>query len=138
MCQHDTYTFLVKEMNLRNKRDFCANHQMIQDTHAVFVPILKKQGLMLRELLEISNLWTLEDLKDMMVLCKQAKWSEGISIILQSKAMHRNFLAMHHIDQNIFLHDTVRLPYELLDSNEYELAQLDDDEKAAMLPVLKS
>jgi hypothetical protein len=125
-------------MNLRNKRDFCANHQMIQDTHAVFVPILKKQGLMLRELLEISNLWTLEDLKDMMVLCKQAKWSEGISIILQSKAMHRNFLAMHHIDQNIFLHDTVRLPYELLDSNEYELAQLDDDEKVAMLPVLKS
>ena len=45
-------------MNLRNKRDFCANHQMIQDTHAVFVPILKKQGLMLRELLEISNLPT--------------------------------------------------------------------------------
>jgi hypothetical protein len=30
------------------------------------------------------------------------------------------------------------LPYELLDSNEFELAQLDDDEKATLPPVLKS
>ena len=113
---------------------------MIYDMHFAFVPILKKNAVMLRELLEISNLWSLADLRDIMVLCKQAKWAEGISIVLQSKAMHRNFLAMHHVDQNQFLHETIMLPYELLDSNEYEMAQMDDDERAVRghLPVLVS
>lgn len=31
MCQHDIYAFLVNEMNLRNKRDFRSDHQMIND-----------------------------------------------------------------------------------------------------------
>ena len=65
-------------MNLRTNRDFRAHHQMIHDMQFIFVPILKKNSQMLKELLQISNLWTLEDMKDIMVLCKQAKWSEGI------------------------------------------------------------
>ena len=57
---------------------------------------------------------------------------------LQSKAMHRNFLALTHVDQNLFLHDTVKLSYELLDSNDYELAQMDDENHIKAAPVLIS
>jgi hypothetical protein len=71
---------------------------MIHDQHFVYIPILKKNALIVRELLQISSLWTMDDLVDMMVLCKQAKWAEGITIVLQSKAMHRNFLALTHVD----------------------------------------
>lgn len=109
-------------MNLRNKRDFRADHKMIHEMHFVFVPILKRNAQMLSELLEIMNMWSLDDLKDIMVLCKQAKWADGISIVLQSKAMRRQFLSMHNVDQNLFLNDTVMIPYELLDNNEFELA----------------
>lgn len=56
--------------------------------------------------------------------------------MLQSKAMHRNFLAMHNVDQNVFLHQTIAVPYELLDSNDYEMAQPEDDVRDR--PVLKA
>jgi hypothetical protein len=91
---------------------------------------------MVKELLDITTLWTLDDLKDMIGLCKQAKWAEGISIILQSKAMHRKYLAMHNVDQNAFLHQMIVIPYEILDSNDFEMAQLDDDDR--FLPVVKA
>ena len=136
---HDIFMFLVKDMNLRNARDFLKReNSMIHDQQFVYIPILKKNALIVRELLQISSLWTMDDLVDMMVLCKQAKWAEGITIVLQSKAMHRNFLALTHVDQNLFLHDTVKLSYELLDSNDYELAQMDDENHIKAAPVLIS
>lgn len=49
---HDIFTFLVKEMNLRNARDFKKrDNSMIQDQHFVYIPILKKNALIVRELL---------------------------------------------------------------------------------------
>lgn len=69
--QQDIFSFLVNDMNLRNKRDFSARKQtMIHEKPFIFVPILKKHAAMLKELLNIPTLWTLEDLKDMIVLCK--------------------------------------------------------------------
>jgi len=45
---------------------------------------------------------------------------------------------MHHVDQNLFMHECVALPYELLDNNDFELAQLDEDDKQPCAPVLRS
>jgi hypothetical protein len=137
LCHADTFSFLVNEMNLKSRRDFGGRkHKNLHEMPCVFVPILKKNSAMLRELLHISTLWTLDDLKDMIGLCKQVKWAEGITIVLQSKAMHRNFLAMHNVDQNSFLHEMVVVPYELLDNDEFDLMLIDDNDK--QMPVLQA
>lgn len=43
---------------------------------------------------------------------------------------------MHNVDQNLFLHDTVMIPFEILDNNEFELAQIDDD--IEVLPAMRA
>jgi len=50
--------------------------------------------------------------------------------------MHRNFIALPHTEQNLFLHNMVMLPFELLDNNDFELANLEEDQPAYVAPVL--
>lgn len=49
-CSIDIFQFLANEMNLRHLRDLGAHHQMIHEMPFVYVPILRRNGPMLREL----------------------------------------------------------------------------------------
>ena len=82
---------LLKESFVRHERDFCKNRnsKSIHEQNFIFVPILQRDEMALKLLLELTNLWTLNDLKDIMLLCKQMKWAEGIEVVLKSKSCHR-------------------------------------------------
>ena len=53
------------------------------------MPILKRDESTLAALLELTNLWSLQDMCDILLFCKQMKWTEGIETVLKSKACHR-------------------------------------------------
>lgn len=42
----------------------------IDEQKFIFIPILKRDEETLATLLELTNLWTIQDLKDIMLLCK--------------------------------------------------------------------
>lgn len=82
--------FLVKELCIQNDRDFVRSRhtKALFEQKFVYVPILKRDEITLGTLLELTNLWTLQDLQDIMLLCKQMKWEEGIETVLKSKSCH--------------------------------------------------
>ena len=67
------------------------------------MPILNRDEVTLKKLLELTNLWTLRDLMDIMLLCKQMKWYEGVETVLRSKSCQRQYLTIPHTNQNEFL-----------------------------------
>lgn len=120
-----------KKLYVRHDRDFCLRkHQKSVDQQKfIFVPLLKRDEQTLNALLELTNLWTLQDLKDIMLLCKQLKWSEGLEITLRSKSCHRQFLTIPHTEQNQFLHYVTQIPYQQIDDvdAECETTSLEQD-----------
>ena len=69
---------------------------------------------MCADLLALPNLWTLQQLEDLMQLSKQMRWSRGIEVILESKSCQRIFTSLSHTVQNIFCRRALKLPYEKL------------------------
>ena len=63
---------LIKELVVRHNRDFTKNRssKAIHEQNFVFLPILNRDEVTLAKLLELTNLWTLQDLQDIMLLCK--------------------------------------------------------------------
>lgn len=105
---------------MRNSRDFVSERhsKSISEQKFIFVPLIKRDEQTVATLLQMTNLWSLQDLKDMMLLCKQLKWAEGIEIILRSKSCHRQYLTIPHTSQNLFLHYVSKIPYQLIDDIE--------------------
>jgi len=122
---HKLLDFLFKELYVRHARDFSENRRQKQlhEQNFVFVPILNRDEVTLGKLLELTSLWTLQELQDVMLLCKHMKWSEGVETVLRSKACHRLYLAIPHTTQNVFLQFVTNLPYQLID-------ELDDGDDA--------
>ena len=56
--------FLVKELGITHSRDFVRNRQAkaLNEQKFVYMPILKRDEATLATLLELINLWTLQDL----------------------------------------------------------------------------
>ena len=125
--------YLLKDLQVRHNRDFCQDRhsRSIDQQKFVFVPILKKDEQTLAALLELTNLWTLQDLCDMMLLCKQMKWAEGIETVLRSKSCHRQYLTVPNWIQNQFLNYVTKIPYQQIDDVE------DDDEATAIEATAK-
>ena len=93
------------------------------------MPILNRDDVTLAKLLDLTNLWSLQDLQDIMLLCKQMKWSEGIETVLKSKSCHRQYLTIPHTSQNVFLQYVTNLPYQMMD----DLSEDDSTEASASL-----
>jgi len=53
-----------------------------------------------------------------MDFCKQYKWTEGIEIVLQSKAMRNIYLQMDLESQQTFCRKVIMLPYAKVDSGD--------------------
>ena len=96
--------FLVNQMLVRHERDFGIRRGDLQisEQNFVYLPILRRDEGTLTTLLELTNLWSMDQLKDIMILCKHMKWHEGISIVLKSKSCCRQYLTIAHQNQNIF------------------------------------
>ena len=84
------------------------------------MPLLKRDEQTLNALLELTNLWTLQDMKDILHLCKQMKWAEGLEVTLKSKSCHRQFLTIPHTEQNEFLHYVTKITYQQIDDVDAE------------------
>ena len=90
--------FMIKDLVVRHGRDFGLRRSDLHVTEQnfIFLPILRRDETTLETLLGLTNMWSMEQLKDIMVLCKQMKWHEGIQIVLKSKSCHRQYLTIPH------------------------------------------
>ena len=111
------FKFMTELLNMRKSRDFLVDrrNKWIQEQRFVFIPILNRDEHIFEGLLELSNIWSVQDLQDLMLFCKQAKWIRGVEIVLQSKSCTRQFLCLDHVEQNRFCHKALQLAYELTD-----------------------
>ena len=62
--------------------------------HFIFVPIVKKYSGILEILLNLSCLWSPEDLSQIIQFLKQAKWIEGLSIFFESNSVKQYFVQL--------------------------------------------
>mmetsp|Transcript_6917 Transcript_6917/g.8286 ORF Transcript_6917/g.8286 Transcript_6917/m.8286 type:complete len:110 (+) Transcript_6917:1296-1625(+) len=100
MKHHKLLDMLIRGLGVRHERDFTRDRasKQIHEQIFVFVPILNRDETTLQKLLELTNLWTLRDLHDIMLFCKQLKWFEGIEVVLKSKSCHRQYLTIPHTE----------------------------------------
>ena len=70
-------------------------------------------------------------MSDILLFCKQMKWTEGIETVLKSKACHRQYLTIPHTSQNQFLHYVTQIPYQQID----DVAE--DDEASTLESVAR-
>jgi hypothetical protein len=78
------FKFMTELLNMRKSRDFLVDrrNKWIQEQRFVFIPILNRDDHIFEGLLELSNIWSMQDLQDLMLFCKQAKWVRGVEIVL--------------------------------------------------------
>ena len=79
---------LLDEKVVKHERDFSINRlkRNIFQQNFVLIPILKRDEQTLAKLLDLTNLWQLQDMNQIILLCKQVKWPAGIEIVLKSKS----------------------------------------------------
>ena len=63
-------SYLVNECNYRSRSEFQKEFGPIESMPFIFVPLLQKNGEIMEILLNISTLWTLEDLKNIFLFMK--------------------------------------------------------------------
>ena len=104
---------LINDFGVRHERDITSlrSQKQLHEQAFIFVPLVNRDEDTMRELLELSNLWTMRDLHDLMFFSKQLKWFVGIEIILKSKSCRRQYLTIPHTEQNAFLHQVADLPF---------------------------
>ena len=112
---HDIFRYFVREMNLTAKSDFNVEHEFsnIEDMPFIFVPITQKQTEILEILLNLPNLWTYEDLKQISILIKQVKWREGYKIFFKSLSVHHQYKVLSFAERFRFIRDCMMLPYQM-------------------------
>lgn len=113
------FDYLTKTLRLRHARDFRSDQgqiQFVSQQYFVYLPLLRRDEKFVTELLELTNLWTLGQLEDMALICRQLKWSKGINAVLSSKSCKRQYLTMPHTSQNLFLRYIMKLPFEITDT----------------------
>ena len=81
---------------VRHDRDITTRRgqKQLHEQMFIFAPMVNRDEATFKELLELSNLWTLRDMHDLMFFCKQLKWFEGIEIVLKSKSCRRQYLTI--------------------------------------------
>ena len=114
---HKLLDYMLRDQCIRHDRDFTSQRhaKSVNEQKFIFIPILRRDDDTLATLLEMSNLWSLQDLQDIMQLCKQMKWAEGIETTLKSKSSHRQYMTIPFTSQNIFLHYVTGIPYQMMD-----------------------
>ena len=55
--------------------------------HFIFVPIMKKHAAVFEILLNLPNMWSFEELIQILIFLKQSKWMQGIDIYFNSRAV---------------------------------------------------
>ena len=82
---------MTETLNMRNSRDFIDDrrNKSIQEQRFIFIPILNRDAETLQTLMELSNIWSMQDIQDIMSFCKQVKWPRGVEIVLESKSCTR-------------------------------------------------
>ena len=70
--QKKVFKYLIEDMHICHSRDFSIKrgNQMISEQLFIFIPMIKKEWAMVTDLLQLSNLWTLKQLEDLMLLSK--------------------------------------------------------------------
>lgn len=112
---HDILRYFTREMNLTSKSEFNAEHEFlkIEEMPFIFVPIAQKQTEILEILLNLPNLWSYEDLKQISILLKQVKWREGFKIFFKSLSVHHQYKMLSFPERFRFIRDCLMLPYQL-------------------------
>ena len=66
------FKYLVEEAHVNHSRDFHLHrpNMRIHEQFFIFVPMLKKNWSLVKDLLQLSNRWSLKQLEDLMLLSK--------------------------------------------------------------------
>jgi hypothetical protein len=90
-CNKDLLDYFVNELGFRGKTDLCGQFGMIETMPFIYAPLLQKNSAILKILLDIPTLWSMEDLKLIAQFMKHLKWRGGLTILFDSKAMFAQF-----------------------------------------------
>jgi len=84
-------TYYINELNIQTKVEFNVNYETlsIEQMPFIFVPIVTKNAEVFKILLNISNLWSYNDLKEISIFLKQIKWREGYQIFFRTISVHQ-------------------------------------------------
>ena len=87
--QDAVLSHLVNVANFRKRSEFTNNWGSIETMPFIFAPILSKNSKVVKILLDVANLWSMDELKQIAVYMKHVNWPEGIKIVLASTALHQ-------------------------------------------------
>ena len=70
--QKKLFKYLIEDELICHSRDFNMkrNNQKICEQMFIFIPMIKKEWWIVTDLLQLSNLWSLKQLEDLMLLSK--------------------------------------------------------------------
>jgi len=71
---------------------------MIAEIPLLFLPIIRKDIEVLRMLFHSNIYLTCQEIKDVLVICKDVSWTEGIECILKSRVCAQMFTYLSHKD----------------------------------------
>jgi len=109
----DITKYFIFDLNLKQKLEFNQEYKSkpIEDLSFVFVPILLKHSGVFEQVLSIPTLWSFEDLRQISVFIKQAKWREGYQIFFKSNSVRIQYKRLPLPQRFKFIRDCLMLPY---------------------------
>ena len=107
--------FFVDELNLKQKSEFNMDHEnfSLEQMFFIYVPIVKKEAGVFEILLNIPNLWSYEELRQISIFLKQVKWREGYQIFFKAKSVRQHYKLLLLPDRFRFIRDCLMLPYRM-------------------------